>query len=127
MTARVGIHVYPEVEVLDFAGPFEVFSTATRVNLRLWPSAEPPFAVTLVAAAPGPLRARGGLVVTPDASIDRHGAIEVLLVPGGVHEPELERPWVIAWIAAQARAARLTASVCTGAFLLARAGVLAGL
>ncbi len=127
MTLRVGIYLYPEVEVLDFAGPFEVFSTASRVARRLDPSAAPPFSVVLLATARGPLRARGGFTVVPDHAIAEHPPLDVLLVPGGVHEPELARPEGIAWIARQAGAVRLTASVCTGAFLLARAGVLSGL
>ncbi len=127
MALRVGIYVYPEVEVLDFAGPFEVFSTASRVTRRLHPDAPPPFEAILVAAQPGPVKARAGFTVVPDATLADHPPLDVLLVPGGVHEPEREKGEVIAWIAAQARAARLTASVCTGAFLLAKAGLLDGL
>jgi transcriptional regulator GlxA family with amidase domain len=127
MPLRVGIYVYPEVEVLDFAGPFEVFSTASRVARRLHPGEPPPFQPLLVAAGAGPVKARAGFTVVPDATFADHPPLELLLVPGGVHEPELERPEVIAWIARQAAAARFTASVCTGAFLLARAGLLDGL
>ena len=127
MTLRVGIYVYPDVEVLDIAGPFEVFSTASRVARRLQPKAEAPFSVALLAAGDGPVRARGGFTVVPDHAIGGHRPLDVLIVPGGLHEPELERADVIAWIARQAATVRLTASVCTGAFLLARAGLLAGL
>jgi transcriptional regulator GlxA family with amidase domain len=127
MTTHVGIYVYPEAEVLDFAGPYEVFSTASRVARRLQPSSPPPFAVSLVGSAPGPVAARNGFRVIPDHSIDDHPPLDVLIVPGGVHEPELQRTAVIAWIARQAGTARIVASVCTGAFLLGRAGLLAGL
>ncbi len=127
MTLHVGIYVYPEVEVLDFAGPYEVFSTASRVARRLQPASDPPFLASLVAAAREPVRARAGFTVVPDHGFGDHPPLDVLVVPGGVHEPELERPEVIAWIARQAGTARLVASVCTGAFLLARAGLLAGL
>jgi transcriptional regulator GlxA family with amidase domain len=127
MSRRVGIFVYPDVEVLDFAGPYEVFTTASRVARRLEPEAPPPFAASLVAAAEGPVRARGGFGVVPDHAFGGHPPLDVLLVPGGVHEPQLEQPAVIAWIANQARSAELVASVCTGAFLLARAGLLSGL
>lgn len=127
MTLHVGIYVYPEVEVLDFAGPYEVFSTASRVARRLAPASTPPFSASLVAATREPVRARAGFTVVPDHSFGDHPALDVLIVPGGVHEPELERPEVIAWVARQAGTARLVASVCTGAFLLARAGLLAGL
>ena len=127
MTLRVGIYVYPEVEVLDFAGPYEVFSTASRVAGRLDPSAAPPFAVALLATARDPVRARAGFMVVPDHTLDDHPPLDVLIVPGGVHGPELERPEVIGWIGRQARLVGIAASVCTGAFLLARAGVLSGL
>jgi len=127
MTIGIGIYVYPEVEVLDFAGPYEVFCTASRVARRLAPASPPPFSTWLVAEAREPVRARAGFTVVPDHAIGDHPALDVLVVPGGVHEPELERPQVVSWIAGQARTARLVASVCTGAFLLARAGLLAGL
>jgi transcriptional regulator GlxA family with amidase domain len=127
MTLRVGIYVYPEVEVLDFAGPYEVFSTASRVARRVDPSAAPPFAVALLAAGRDPVRARAGFTVVPDHTLDDHPPLDVLIVPGGVHGPELERSEVIGWIGQQARGVRIAASVCTGAFLLARAGVLSGL
>ncbi|HYD40775.1 MAG TPA: DJ-1/PfpI family protein [Anaeromyxobacter sp.] len=123
MTA-IGIYVYPDVEVLDFAGPFEVFSTATRVARRARPDAPAPFAVTLVAAQDGPVKARGGFTVLPDATFASHPPLDVVLVPGGVHEPELDRPELAEWLRKQAASAKLVASVCTGAFLLARAGLL---
>lgn len=123
---NVGIYVFDEVEVLDFAGPFEVFSTASRVFRRTQPEAEAPFEVFTVGASRSPVSARGGLVVQPRYSFADHPALHVLLVPGGVVTAELDRPRVIAWVAVRAAAAELTASVCTGAFLLARAGLLKG-
>jgi len=123
---NVGIYVFDEVEVLDFAGPFEVFSTASRVFCRAQPGAEPPFEVFTVGASQRPVTARGGLVVQPRFSFADHPKIDVLLVPGGVVRAELERPRVIAWVAARAAAAELTASVCTGAFLLGKARLLKG-
>jgi transcriptional regulator GlxA family with amidase domain len=125
MTTSVGIYLFDEVEVLDFAGPFEVFSTATRVAART-ATGPAPFAVTLVAEHLREVRARGGLRVVPGASFAEHPAFDVLLVPGGEVSAELERSSVIAWIAGTARRASLTASVCTGAFLLAKAGLLRG-
>jgi transcriptional regulator GlxA family with amidase domain len=127
MTLAVGILVYEDVEVLDFAGPYEVFSTASRVHHRGRPADPAPFVPSLVARGPGPVRARAGFVVEPHATVDAHPPFDILVVPGGVHEPLLEDASLIAWIARQHARARLTASVCTGAFLLARAGVLGGL
>lgn len=125
MTKTIGIYVFDEVEVLDFAGPFEVFSTAARVASRV-SNAPPPFSVTLVADRVREVRARGGLRVVPSAGFSDQPALEVLLVPGGDVSAELERTHVIAWIAELAKRASLTASVCTGAFLLAKAGLLGG-
>ena len=126
MTKHVGIYVFDEVEVLDFAGPFEVFSTASRVALRGQPGSAPPFSVTLVADVARAVRARGGLCVVCNASFEAHRAFDVLVVPGGEVSAELERAPVLEWIGRTARSASLTSSVCTGAFLLAAAGLLDG-
>lgn len=123
MTLRVGILLYDDVEVLDFAGPFEVFSTASRIVER---SLQPrPFDVFTV-AADSPIRARHGLVVVATHLMGQEPPIDVLVVPGGVVTDALRHRPTIEWIAARARAARLATSVCTGAFLLAEAGLLQG-
>ncbi|MDQ1919244.1 DJ-1/PfpI family protein [Massilia pseudoviolaceinigra] len=124
MTRTIVIYVYDDVEVLDFAGPYEVFTCATRVAARLTPHAAPPFRVRTVGATTAMLRARAGLSVLPEADFGGAGAIDVLIVPGGVVTAEMSKPDVIAWIAATARASQLTASVCTGTFLLAQAALL---
>ncbi|MCI0562054.1 MAG: DJ-1/PfpI family protein [Nitrososphaera sp.] len=123
---HVGIYIFDEVEVLDFAGPFEVFSTASRVFRRLNPNSEPPFEVFTVGVSRTKIRARGGLIVEPHFGLGEHPTIDVLLIPGGVVTAELEKPSVISWITAQAQSAQLTASVCTGAFLIGKAGLLVG-
>jgi transcriptional regulator GlxA family with amidase domain len=125
-TLRVGIYIYDEVEVLDFAGPLEVFTTASRVFLRGAPSSPPPFAVSLIADRKRMVCARAGLRVEADAGFVDHPPLDVLLVPGGVVDAELARPEVIAWVRRTAASVPLTASVCTGAFLLAKAGLLDG-
>jgi transcriptional regulator GlxA family with amidase domain len=116
---QVGIYLFPDAEVLDFAGPFEVFTTAARLA-----GAPPPFRSCLIGEHGGPVRARGGMVVQPHHGFDDHPPLDVLIVAGGVHEPEMDRPRVREWIAARAAGGALLASVCTGVFLLARAGVL---
>jgi transcriptional regulator GlxA family with amidase domain len=126
VTCSVGIYVFDEVEVLDFAGPFEVFSTASRVALRSGDGAPPPFAVTLIADVPRTVRARGGFPVVCSAGFSGHPALDVLLVPGGEVSAELERSAVSAWIRHAAGKAAVTASVCTGALLLGQAGLLRG-
>jgi transcriptional regulator GlxA family with amidase domain len=124
MTRNVGIFLFDDVEVLDFAGPFEVFSTASRVKQRLEPASPKPFNVFTVAQTPDAVIARGGLRVMPHYHFADHPPIHVLIIPGGVITRELERQEVIDWIVRMAGTSELTASVCTGAFLLARAGVL---
>ncbi|MCU0756553.1 MAG: DJ-1/PfpI family protein [Xanthomonadales bacterium] len=126
MTLNVAIYLYPGVEVLDFAGPFEVFTTASRMQARRIPDAAPPFAVFTVARSKAPVRARAGLVVLPEHDFADAPRIDLLLIPGGVVDTELADPALAAWIAQTAKQARITASVCTGSFLLAGAGLLAG-
>ncbi|KAJ9458379.1 Isonitrile hydratase [Diplonema papillatum] len=116
---HVGILVYENAEVLDFSGPFEVFATAARFDEKFRPS--------LISEEGGAVKARAGFTVVSQYSIADHPPIDVLLVPGGVHLPQLSRPKVIDWIAEQARSVPIVASVCTGAFLLAKAGLLDGL
>jgi transcriptional regulator GlxA family with amidase domain len=124
----VGILVFDEVELLDMAGPYEVFTTAARVQARSQPAGTPAlFAVTTIARRPGPVRARAGLGLQPDHQLADHPPLDCAIVPGGVVDAELHRPELAAWIATQARSARILASVCTGALLLAQAGVLDGL
>ncbi len=123
---QVGIYVYEDAEVLDFAAPYEVFSTASRVRARMAPGEPAPFVVSLIAETRRPVAARAGFVVQPPFSIEDHPPLDILLVAGGVHTGEMAKDRVVSWIARQHERTRLTASVCTGSFLLARAGVLAG-
>lgn len=117
---NIAIYIYEQAEVLDFSGPFEVFSTANRVC-----QGNAPFAVFLVGETGGPVCARAGYTVMPHFGFHDQPPIDVLLVVGGVHGAEMDKPQVSEWIARQARTATLVASICTGAFLLARAGILA--
>jgi len=125
-TTTVAILLFDEVEVLDFCGPFEVFSVASRVAMRDKRTTEPPFQVVGVARSREPVRARGGLVMLPHQAIGDALPVDVLIVPGGVVDQPLADAATIAWIKTMAGKASLTASVCTGAFLLAKAGLLAG-
>ena len=126
MLRNVGIYIFDEVEVLDLGGPFEVFSTASRMKPRLSPGSDKPFEVFTIADRPRPIRARGGLMVQPNFELANHPAVDVLVIPGGVVTAELKRDEIIEWITRTAARATITASVCTGAFLLARAGLLRG-
>ncbi|HXF84056.1 MAG TPA: DJ-1/PfpI family protein [Anaerolineales bacterium] len=127
MSLTVGIYLFDEVEVLDFAGPFEVFSTASRVHARLYPDMPKPFYVITIAPEARTVVTRGGLRVEPDYAIGSHPSLDILIIPGGVVTAQLDDQRVIDWIAAHAaRDSKITASVCTGAFLLSKAGLLRG-
>ncbi|MDA1867620.1 DJ-1/PfpI family protein [Bacillus cereus] len=118
----VGIFLFNEVEVLDFAGPFEVFSV-TEVN------EEKPFTVYTVSENGEMITARNGLKVQPDYSIENLPPVDILIIPGGLgaREYEIKNEIVIKWIGQQMKEVKLMTSVCTGALLLAKAGLLAGL
>jgi transcriptional regulator GlxA family with amidase domain len=125
---NVGIVIFDEVELLDMAGPYEVFTTAARVHARSQPPGTPSlFTVATLARHATTVRARAGLPLQPDYTLHDHPPLDCAVVPGGVVDAELGRGDLMAWIAAQARTARILASVCTGSLLLAQAGVLDGL
>ena len=125
----VGIFIFDGVEVLDFAGPFEVFS-----RTRLVPGSESrrseetaPFTVFTVAATTQPVRATGDLRVLPHFDFASAPRADLLVIPGGFGTRALlESEPTLEWIRRSAAAARHVTSVCTGSLLLARAGLLAG-
>jgi transcriptional regulator GlxA family with amidase domain len=122
MKKNVALFLFPEVEVLDFAGPFEVF--AVTDELRGYYT----FNVITVAETVAPIRARNGLQVLPDHSFATCPSPHVLIIPGGFGTRALlKNEPVLAWLRTQAASAELVMSVCTGAFLLARLGLLDGL
>lgn len=122
----IGILVFDQVEVLDFAGPYEVFTTAARVHCRLHSDEPKLFSVFTVGETLAVVQARAGLRALPDYDFNTHPAIDVLIVPGGVIADAVNNSRVIDWIKATARQCSLVASVCTGAYLLAKAGLLDG-
>lgn len=119
----VAILVFDAVELLDFAGPFEVFSSVRNLT----GDHERLMEVFAVAEAAAPVRCRNGLVVLPEHTFESCPPIDLLIVPGGAGiRPALERSGLIDWLRGRAQEAELTVSVCTGSFLLAQAGLLAG-
>ncbi len=126
---NTAILIFDGVEVLDFAGPYEVFSRTRTVpdfeSRRSEDSA--PSRVFTVAPERREIRATGDLRVMPHFSFADAPAIDLLLVPGGFGtRPLVEDAATIAWIQRVAASAQLTTSVCTGAALLAKAGLLNG-
>jgi transcriptional regulator GlxA family with amidase domain len=123
---RVGILIFPNVEVLDFCGPFEVFSV-TRVNEQRRREEFSPFEVVLIAESPETVVATGGLRVQPDYTCETAPSLDVLVVPGGWGtRQEIKNEKLLRWIAEYGRAVETLASVCTGAMLLGKAGLLDG-
>lgn len=121
----VGILIFDDVEVLDFCGPFEVFSVAE------WPGqpdgAPGPFRALLIAEQPGVVRTTGGMLVQPHHTVADHPPLDLLVVPGGFGTRKEQRnPVLLEWIGRQVESAEVVTSVCTGAFLLAGAGLLTG-
>ncbi|GEM47819.1 DJ-1/PfpI family protein [Deinococcus cellulosilyticus] len=120
----VGIYIFDEAEVMDFSAPFEAFSVANRLKKRL---GEPePYEVLLIAEKDHPIRGRNNFQVLPHHTIENHPALDVLIVAGGVVTEELKKSAVIEWIRQVHEGTETTASICTGAFLLAEAGLLEG-
>ena len=125
----VGIFIFDQVEVLDFAGPYEVLSRARTVPGRESRRSDEsaPFTVFTVARSKSPIAAVGGLQVIPDYSFKDAPDIDILLVPGGAGtRPQLDDALVLDWIRRIAAEAKQTTSVCTGALLLANVGLLDG-
>lgn len=118
----VGILVFDEVEVLDFSGPFEVFSVAGRRDeLEL-------FDVFLIAEKAEPVLARSGFSVNPRYTLETSPPTDIIVVPGGYGtRAEMDNRTVLEWIARRAPEAEIVLSVCTGSILLAAAGLLDGL
>ncbi len=119
----VGILIFDDVEVLDFCGPFEVFSVARPAGkygdeFKL-------FNVVTIAEEDRIITCRGGLLVKPHATTENHPPLDILVVPGGQGtRRERHNQRLLDWIARQDQHTNLTTSVCTGAFLLAERGLL---
>jgi len=122
MKKNVVIFIFPEVEVLDFAGPFEVFSVANQLH------GHDAFNVVVAAESPGSVRACNGLKVVPDFTLENCPSPHLLIVPGGIGTRALlNKPAFLEWIRVKSRKAEYVMSVCTGALVLAKAGLLDGL
>lgn len=122
MKKNVAILVFDDVEVLDFAGPFEVFAVADEL------SGQALFHTFTLATKPGTVRARNGLKIVPDFTLENCPPPHVIVVPGGAGRRALMRlPSLHEWLRQKSRTAEIVMSVCTGSFVLAAAGLLDGL
>jgi transcriptional regulator GlxA family with amidase domain len=123
---RAGILIFEDVEVLDFCGPFEVFSV-TRLSEERRREEPSPFHPFLIAETKAPVITTGGMKVLPDYDLDSCPALDVLVIPGGWGtRKEMQNQRLLNWIAGRSREIETLTSVCTGALLLGQAGLLEG-
>ncbi|NLB52203.1 MAG: DJ-1/PfpI family protein [Syntrophomonadaceae bacterium] len=116
---NVGILLFPDVEVLDFAGPFEVFSVTGKRE------GEGFFRVFTIGESLTPIKTVNGLSVNPDYKINDTPPIDILIIPGGAgSRAVLKKETILEWVRQKAEQAEMVLSVCTGALILAQAGLL---
>jgi transcriptional regulator GlxA family with amidase domain len=115
----VAILAFDDMEVLDYAGPYEVFNVAGELGEGH------PFRVFSVGLTDAPAVGRGGFTVVPTYSLDDAPPPDVLVVPGGAGtRPLLKDERLLEWVRERAAEVELLLSVCTGALVLAQAGLL---
>lgn len=123
---NVGILLFNQVELLDFSGPYEVFCMANAIIAKDG-FKKTSFSVLTVSEREGWIVTRGGLRVIPDYTMDTCPSLHILVVPGGPGvRQEMHNQTIVDWITNKAQECRQVASVCTGALLLGKAGLLAG-
>jgi putative intracellular protease/amidase len=111
---RAAILIFDGVQIIDYTGPYEVFGQAG-------------FNTFTVAERPEPVTTSMGMIVTPNYTLDNSPQADVLVIPGGSIDPALNSPKIIKWIQEREKGAQFVLSVCNGAFILARTGLLDGL
>lgn len=118
----VALLLFDDVEVLDFAGPFEVFSVTNELNDNTL------FDILTVAQSREPIRAKNGLVVQPDHAMADFAHPDIVIIPGGSGTRAVLRDSAtMAWVQMAASNAELVLSICTGSLILAALGLLSGL
>lgn len=124
---RIGIVIFNDIEVLDFCGPFEVFSV-TRLNEERRREEPSPFEVLLLAQFDKLITTTGGMKILPDTTFDLCPALDILLVPGGWGtRAEMKNEAMLSFVATQAAQVETLTAVCTGSLILGSAGLLDGL
>lgn len=124
---HVGIVLFENIEVLDFCGPFEVFSV-TRINEEKRREEPSPFEIFLVAEKFASVTTEGGMKVLPDHTFENCPKLDILVVPGGWGtRKEINNCVMLDWLRNLASEVETLTSVCTGSMLLGSAGLLNGL
>lgn len=120
----IGILLFDDVDVIDAGGPYEVFLTASRLAVRAGDPA--PFEVVTIGVTAEPVEAYGGLRLIPQRAAGEVERLDVLIVPGTTEvDAVLARASLLEAVRRLAERSTITASICTGAFLLAELGLLA--
>jgi len=116
---NVGILLFPDIETLDFAGPFEVFSVASELNnFEL-------FNVFTIAKTNAPVQSVHGLSVNPSYSFLNHPKIDILIIPGGFGTRKVVKDYdIMNWVKKNHNSTQLTLTICTGAMVLGALGLL---
>jgi transcriptional regulator GlxA family with amidase domain len=119
---NVGIFLFNDIELLDFAGPYEVFSVTSELNDHKL------FRVFSLTGDGREIKSVNGLKVVPDYGFANHPPIDILVIPGGVGtRAEVTKRSVLDWVAGVHQGAKITMTVCSGARLPAALGLLDGL
>jgi transcriptional regulator GlxA family with amidase domain len=122
MKKNVALLLFDNVEVLDFAGPFEVFAVANELHDNSV------FNICTLGLTRGTVRTVNGLKIMPEYTLEDCPQPQVILLPGGAGtRPLLNQPALLEWLRIKSRTAEIVASICTGALLLGKAGLLDGL
>lgn len=118
---NLGIFLFNDIELLDFAGPYEVFSVTSELNNYEL------FNVFTITQDGKEIKSVNGLKIIPDFSFANHPDIDILVIPGGIGtRAEMHKEAVLEWIKANYEKSSITMSVCSGARLLGTLGLLDG-
>lgn len=119
MKRNVGILIFSDAEVLDFSGPFEVFSVTSQLNDHLY------FNVFTISQNKKPVKAVNGLSINPDFDFTDHPHIDILIISGGQGTRQvIQDDVILQWVRKIHQHNELTLSICTGARVLGKLGIL---
>ena len=117
---NLAILIFDGVQIIDYTGPFETFG-------HVYSESGPPFNIYTVSEKSNAITTSMGMSVNPKYSFENAPEPDVMVIPGGSVNGQLENPNVIKWIQEKSKRAEIVMSVCNGAYILAKAGLLDGL